>query len=132
MKRLLAASVIAISLASAEALAQERASDAALGALSGGLLLGPVGAVAGAVVGYTAGPSIARSWGLKGSPPRRPGRSAKRAKSVAAKKAAATHDAVTQDASAPGASGGIPAPRARPPAKSVGARNATPPVQAFE
>jgi len=60
------------------AVAQERAGDAALGAVSGAVVLGPVGAVAGALIGYTAGPSIARSWGMRGShsaghrpPPRR-------------------------------------------------------------
>ena len=49
------------------AVAQERAGDAALGAVSGAVVLGPVGAVAGALIGYTAGPSIARSWGVRGS-----------------------------------------------------------------
>jgi hypothetical protein len=45
--------------------AQERVGDAALGAVSGALVAGPVGLVAGGVVGFTAGPSIARSWGLR-------------------------------------------------------------------
>jgi len=45
--------------------AQERLGDAALGAVSGVLVAGPVGLVAGGVVGFTAGPSIARSWGLR-------------------------------------------------------------------
>src|ERR1700738_5374677 len=49
------------------AMAQERGADAALGALSSAVVLGPIGAVAGAVVGYTAGPSIARSWGFRRS-----------------------------------------------------------------
>jgi len=49
------------------AVAQERAGDAALGAVSGAVVLGPVGAVAGALIGYTAGPSIARSWGVRDS-----------------------------------------------------------------
>jgi hypothetical protein len=137
MKKLLAASAIAISLAPTAALAQERAGDAVLGAVSGGLVLGPVGAAVGGVIGYTAGPSIARSWGLKGSPPRRSGQPAKRAKSVAPKTSAVTQGAVTQGAvpqgaSAQGASRESPAPRPKAPAPSVGARNATPPVQAFE
>ncbi len=67
MKKLLAAAVIGLSFAPVGVIAQERAGDAALGALSGAVVLGPVGAVAGAAVGYTAGPSIARSWGLRGS-----------------------------------------------------------------
>jgi hypothetical protein len=45
--------------------AQERLGDAALGAVSGALVAGPVGLVAGGIVGFTAGPSIARSWGLR-------------------------------------------------------------------
>src|SRR6266446_6722162 len=67
MKRLVLASAIFLTLAPALALAEGRGGDAALGALSGAVVFGPVGAVAGAVVGYTAGPSIARSWGLRGS-----------------------------------------------------------------
>jgi hypothetical protein len=67
MKKLIAATVIAMALAPPGALAQERAGDAALGALSGAVVLGPVGAVAGAVVGYTTGPAIARSWGMRRS-----------------------------------------------------------------
>src|SRR3989442_9591498 len=67
MKTLLVAALIAGFLISFEAKAQERGGDAALGALSGAVVLGPVGAVAGAIVGYTAGPSIARSWGFRRS-----------------------------------------------------------------
>src|SRR5262249_59377767 len=64
MKTMIAAAAIAIALMPLGASAQERVGDAALGALSGAVVLGPVGAVAGAVVGYSAGPSIASSWGL--------------------------------------------------------------------
>src|ERR1700738_3190638 len=64
MKRLVLGSAIFLTFAPAMALAQGRGSDAALGAVSGAVVLGPVGAVAGAVIGYTAGPSIARSWGV--------------------------------------------------------------------
>src|SRR5260370_11369733 len=67
MKRLVLASAVFLTFAPAVALAQGRGGDAALGALSGAVVFGPVGAVAGAVVGYTAGPSIAHSWGFRGS-----------------------------------------------------------------
>ncbi|UFZ05363.1 hypothetical protein LQG66_03305 [Bradyrhizobium ontarionense] len=68
MTRLLAATAFALILTASTALADERrGGDAALGALSGAVVFGPVGAVAGAVVGYTAGPSIARSWGFRRS-----------------------------------------------------------------
>jgi hypothetical protein len=78
MKKLLVTALIAASFFSLQAQAQERAGSAALGAVSGAVVLGPVGAVAGAFIGYAAGPSIARSWGLRrsGSPSRdasRPG-----------------------------------------------------------
>src|SRR6476659_9008518 len=66
MKRLFVAALIAGSFISFEARAQNRAGDAALGAVSGAVVLGPVGAVAGAFIGYTAGPSISRSWGVRG------------------------------------------------------------------
>ena len=76
MKKTFALVVLTLALMSSAAMAQERVGDAALGALSGAVVLGPIGAVAGAVVGFTAGPSIARSWGMGGSsqarPPRRP------------------------------------------------------------
>jgi hypothetical protein len=64
MKKLLVAAVIAGSCYSLEANAQERAGSAAIGAVSGAVVLGPVGAVAGALIGFTAGPAIARSWGV--------------------------------------------------------------------
>ena len=66
MRIVLVVTLIAGSLVSFEASAQERAGDAALGAVSGAVVLGPVGAVAGALIGFTAGPSIARSWGVRG------------------------------------------------------------------
>jgi hypothetical protein len=78
MRKILAAAIMALSFAPLGALAHERAGDAALGALSGAVVLGPVGAVAGAVVGYTAGPAIARSWGLRRSHPRYQRRPARR------------------------------------------------------
>ena len=67
MKKLLVGTLIAGSLISFQARAGERVGDAALGALSGAVVLGPIGAVAGAFVGYSAGPSIARSWGMRRS-----------------------------------------------------------------
>jgi hypothetical protein len=67
MKKILAALAIAITLAPLGASAEERTGDAALGALAGAVVLGPIGLVAGAAVGYTAGPSIASSWGLRRS-----------------------------------------------------------------
>ena len=77
MQKIVVAAVIAIWCVPSATLAGERVGDAALGALSGAVVLGPVGAVAGAAIGYTAGPSIANSWGLRRSEPRRPRQSAK-------------------------------------------------------
>ncbi|SFJ84419.1 hypothetical protein [Bradyrhizobium sp. Gha] len=78
MKKVLITAIVMLAGVPASVVAQERAGSAALGAVSGAVVLGPVGAVAGAVIGYTAGPSIARSWGVGGSraarhrqPPRR-------------------------------------------------------------
>jgi hypothetical protein len=118
MKKILAAAVITISLAPLGAHSQERVGDAALGALSGAVVLGPVGAVAGAVVGYTAGPAIARSWGLRGSEPRYR-RPAKRYRPRASQQGA-THGAVAE------------VPQAQPSAQSAGVRNAVSPVQGLE
>jgi hypothetical protein len=72
IKALTAAAVILL-LAPSLAVAQHRAGDAALGAVSGAVVLGPIGAVAGAFIGYSAGPAIARSWGIErsGSPRQR-------------------------------------------------------------
>jgi hypothetical protein len=67
MKKTIAGVALSLALMSSAAMAQERAGDAALGAVSGAVVLGPIGAVAGALVGYTAGPSIAHSWGLRRS-----------------------------------------------------------------
>ena len=66
MKKLIViAALAAAGLVPAAARAQERLGDAALGAVSGALVAGPIGLVAGGVVGFTAGPSIASSWGLR-------------------------------------------------------------------
>src|SRR5260370_7833681 len=67
MKKTIASVALSLALMSSTAMAQERAGAAALGALSGAVVLGPVGAVAGAFIGYSAGPSIAHSWGIRRS-----------------------------------------------------------------
>jgi hypothetical protein len=67
MKQILAAMMMAMVLVPFGASAEERTGDAALGALAGAVVLGPIGLIAGAAVGYTAGPSIASSWGLRRS-----------------------------------------------------------------
>ena len=67
MKKIVAALVVPMALVSWSASAEERTGDAALGALAGAVVLGPIGLVAGAAVGYTAGPSIASSWGVRRS-----------------------------------------------------------------
>jgi len=77
MNKSLAVLTIAMTLVSFGACAGERTGDAALGALAGAVVLGPVGLVAGAAVGYTAGPSIANSWGLRRSHARPPAKTAK-------------------------------------------------------
>jgi len=66
MHKMFATAVFAAAIMLAPSLAQahERLGDAALGALSGAVVAGPFGLLAGGVVGWTAGPSIARSWGL--------------------------------------------------------------------
>ena len=124
-KRILAAAVMAASFPPLGVLAQERAGEAALGALSGAIILGPVGAVAGAVVGYTAGPSIARSWGLGRSEPRHQRRFVKRSAQAASKQS-------TQGASPQGAAAKNSAPPTNPSAQSTRTRNAMPPIQALE
>ena len=123
MKKLLVAALIAGSLVSFEAKAQERAGAAALGALSGAVVLGPVGAVAGAFIGYSAGPSIAHSWGI--------GRSASSSRvRRAAQDGSARQERATAVASAPPpiiSAESLPPKQSAPPAKQ-----GTPPVQALE
>src|SRR5262245_30847848 len=77
MKRQIAIVAMAMMVSSA-AVAGERSTSAALGAVSGAVVLGPIGAVAGAFIGYTAGPSMARAWGVRGgnSSARQPRRTA--------------------------------------------------------
>ena len=72
MKKSLVILTIAVTLVPFGASADERTGDAALGALAGAVVLGPVGLIAGGAIGYTAGPSIANSWGLRRSHARQP------------------------------------------------------------
>jgi hypothetical protein len=134
MKYLLVAAAIAASFLSFEARAQERAGSAALGALSGAVVLGPVGAVAGAVIGYTAGPSIARSWGV-GRSSRFQTRRATPSR-VAARETGAPESRV-QDSRAKtlGANAQAVAPSVTPPIAKPSERLPTknaPPVQGFD
>ena len=116
-----------MSCTSFEARAQERAGDAALGALSGAVVLGPVGAVAGAFIGYTAGPSIARSWGVRRSA------SSSRARR-ASRGGATTQGQSTAIASAPPPVISAEAPQARQGTAPVqaAAKQGAPPVQPLE
>jgi hypothetical protein len=120
MKKLLVAALIAGSFISFEARAGDRAGDAALGAVSGAVVLGPVGAVAGALIGYTAGPSIARSWGI--------GRSASRSRARRETQAMnGAQEAVTQQQASARVVSSSPVKNPEAPA---GKR--PPPVQGFE
>ena len=127
MKKMLVAALIAASFVSFEAKAQGRAGDAALGAVSGAVVLGPVGAVAGAFIGYTAGPSIARSWGLRRSASRprdvsRPG-DRRTAQSAPESRDAGIQQQVAARASSPPA---VKSPEVLPTKKGA------PPVQGFD
>jgi hypothetical protein len=126
MRNIFAAAVIAVAFAPLGVLAQERAGDAALGALSGAVVLGPVGAVAGAVVGYTAGPSIAHSWGLRRSGRYHRVRSARRSRN------AASNQRASEGVAATGPGKEISAPPAQPSTQSARAENAIPPAQTLE
>ncbi|TMK00743.1 MAG: hypothetical protein E6G71_19105 [Alphaproteobacteria bacterium] len=128
MKKIVIAAVVSLTLVPMGATAQERGGDAALGAISGALVFGPVGAVAGALVGYTAGPSIARSWGLRGSS-RRDSQSRVKTRATAPR---AANPQIVQNGPAPSASSSVvqPAPSASaspPPAQTPAA---PPPIQA--
>src|SRR5262245_48345345 len=126
MKRMLAVGAIVLAFAPSGVLAQERAGDAALGALSGAVVLGPVGAVAGAVIGYTAGPSIAQTWGWRRSSEARHGGRSTRASG----NAASNQRASTQGVATAGPIEGASSPPAKPSTQS--ARDALPPVQTLE
>src|SRR3984893_19502875 len=127
MKRLIAAAGLGLALLPPHAHAQERVGDAALGAVSAAVVLGPVGAVAGAVVGYTAGPSIAHSWGLRRSGSKRMARERSRAGTSPSR--------ISQNlppiAASPERSGTVGAAPAKPAPAAV-QRGAAPPVQGLE
>ncbi len=118
MNKAIAIVALGLSLASSAAVAAERTTDAALGAVSGAVVLGPIGAVAGALVGYTAGPSIAHSWGLRRSTAPREARRSSRPEPQAPPSS-------TPTSPAPNA----PAVSAPPPAQSA---SKAPPVQTLE
>lgn len=132
MRKIIIAVTLVVALAPA-AQAEERVGDAALGALSGAVVLGPVGAVAGAVVGYTAGPSIASSWGLRRSAPPRQKRSAVRPAAPTTDKLVPSSRA-SGPALAQGTVGTTPQPqfRDRPVQPSAPAGSGLSPVQPLE
>ena len=123
MKKLAVAAVLAGTLISFEAQAQDRGGSAVLGAVSGLVVFGPVGAAAGAVVGYTAGPAIAHSWGIGRSAPRSKARRTARSGPVAKQPAAAAVTAPPVARTAP--------PLTQAPA-TVASTRAAPPIQTFE
>ena len=119
MKKIVVAAVIAIWCVPSATLAGERVGDAALGALSGAVVLGPVGAVAGAVIGYTAGPSIADSWGLKRSGPRQ---SAKLPPKTTSKRVSSTQVNPPADPHRGASAHDVPTPPVKPSAHSDDAK----------
>jgi predicted lipid-binding transport protein (Tim44 family) len=134
IKAIIGAAVILV-IATSAASAQHRAGDAALGAVSGAVVLGPIGAVAGAFIGYSAGPSIARSWGLDRSRSSRQRQQASNNQAPSDNVRSARAEAVSAGTSRPAAAEKNPhiagnAPAA-PPARSAKAPKA-PPVQTLE
>jgi len=136
MTKALAAAAMILLLAPSAALAQHRAGDAALGAVSGAVVLGPIGAVAGAFIGYSAGPAIARSWGIdrSGSTRQRRQASKERVRAARAEAVGGTRPAAAQvekDArvATTRSEPAVAAPAANPPAPSA---TTAPPVQTLE
>jgi hypothetical protein len=125
MNKALITAIVLLAGVPASAVAQERAGSAALGAVSGAVVLGPVGAVAGAVIGYTAGPSIARSWGMHGSGSARHRQPSRREANRAPPRSREAMEANGQMSAAPVQ----PAPAAQP---IQTAPPAPPPAQGFE
>jgi len=104
-------------------------------AVSGAVVLGPIGAVAGAFIGYSAGPAIARSWGIdrSGSTRQRRQASKERVRAARAEAVGGTRPAAAQvekDArvATTRSEPAVAAPAANPPAPSATA----PPVQTLE
>jgi hypothetical protein len=129
MKKMIACGALALSLISSGAVANERrGSDAALGALSGAVVFGPVGALAGAVVGYTAGPSIAHSWGFRRSSNTRQARGSARQEAAGA--SPVQSEPVPNRPAAPPPAAQAPVAQApSPPPKTA---STAPPVQGLE
>lgn len=111
MKQQIAIAATALMVSTA-AVAGERATDAALGAVSGAVVLGPIGAVAGAFIGYTAGPSISRAWGIRGS--RSSARQPRRSASNDARPYRESQAAMREPAAAPAAAAAPKAAKAPP------------------
>lgn len=138
MNKALITAIVLLAGVPASAVAQERAGSAALGAVSGAVVLGPVGAVAGAVLGYTAGPSIARSWGVGGSRSARHRQPSRRAVTPVAATTAPPRTRQAMEANGQLRAASNPPVQAAPavqPAQAAPAAPAettTPPVQGFE
>ncbi len=124
MKKLLVVVLVAGSFVSLQASAQERAGDAALGAVSGAVVLGPVGAVAGALIGFTAGPSIAHSWGVR--------RSASRPRVRHATQSSLREPATQESGTQEQAAAKVSPPPAVKTSETVAGEKAARPVQGFE
>ncbi|OPZ00118.1 hypothetical protein A5906_23140 [Bradyrhizobium sacchari] len=139
MKKALITAVVLLLGLPAGAAAQERAGAAAIGAVSGAVVLGPIGAVAGAVVGYTAGPAIARSWGVGGQRAARPRQPQRREAYRAAGAPPRTRQAMdasgqmraASNAPAQAAPSAQPV-QAAPPAPAAPAETTPPPAQGFD
>ncbi|OKO81412.1 hypothetical protein AC629_25440 [Bradyrhizobium sp. NAS80.1] len=138
MNKALITAIVILAGVPASAVAQERAGAAALGAVSGAVVLGPIGAVAGAVVGYTAGPSIARSWGVRGSRTARHRQPPRREAYPVAATGAPPRTREAMDASGQMRAASTPPVQAAPAAEPVQAappvptETSAPPVQGFE
>lgn len=134
MKKVLVTAIVLLAGVPTSAVAQSRAGSAALGAVSGAVVLGPVGAVAGAVIGYTAGPSIARSWGVRGSRSARHRQPPRREAYGATATSAPPRAREAMEANGQMRADGNPPVQAAPapPVQAAPAGTATPPVQGFD